>query len=77
MLARFLKLRNYVDGVAKYNDKLFVSERQWQEISELVNVLAPVREATTKLQSESLNLSDFFLIWTKCLLKIKKIETSE
>jgi hypothetical protein len=72
MLSTLLKLRTFYEKWAVNNLALFLSEEQWDAISEIVICLEPAKKAMTKLQSESVTLTDCKKIWD-----IFHLETAE
>lgn len=51
--------------------QFLLSDEEWTDVDEIINILKPFYIATMKLQSENITLSDFFGIWIS--LKIQTI----
>lgn len=77
MLKRLLELNSFCVDLAVSIKELHLSESNWVSIEKIVNILEPVKIASDVLQSEQLTITDFYNIWTKCKLKVKKIEDNE
>ena len=50
-----------------------ISKAKWREITEIHKTLKPAKMTTVALQSESLSLNDFFILWVKCYEATKQI----
>ncbi|XP_065221032.1 E3 SUMO-protein ligase ZBED1-like [Planococcus citri] len=74
MFQRLLELKPFLKKMSQSKD-LFISANQWKQIDDYITSYAPVRAAAHKLLTENVSLSEFFKIWTTCLLKTKKIGT--
>ena len=66
MLATLLRLKEFCEKWSINNPDLFLSEEQWELISEIVISLEPAKKAMTKLQPENLPLTDYRKIWEIC-----------
>lgn len=54
-----------------------LSETDWENVEQLLLILKPFYVYSTRLQSESTTLSDFYGFWTHIIIKINKIPDSE
>lgn len=74
MLKSLLACKVFTYSLAENNLDYYLAESKWDIINSLVDILAPLNEATMKLQSEQLTLSDFYGIWMQCKLRIQNSE---
>lgn len=72
MLNKLLELKPFLKKMSQPKE-LFISATLWKQISDYVSSYGPIRAALHRLQIENAPLSEFFKIWTSCLLKTKKI----
>lgn len=72
MLNSLIELRPFTDKWSMYHEDLFLSEADWNIITEIHVCLEPAKKAMTKFQRESLTLTDCYKIWDIC-----HIETAE
>lgn len=65
MLTVLLKLRPFCEKWALQQrfTNLYLSDEDWEKISEIQETLEPSKKATTKLQRENLTLTDIYKIW--------------
>jgi hypothetical protein len=75
MLAVLLKCKNFCDKWAVSNLALLLCDEDWNVISELALTLEPSKKAMTKLQSESVVLTDCRKIWDLCHIETAEIGT--
>lgn len=75
MLETLLKCKDIICylSLAENNVDLYFPESNWDKVKLIVETLQPLTEATLKLQSEQLTLSDFFGIWIECKLKLQNL----
>jgi hypothetical protein len=66
MLEVLLKLKPFCEKWCVNNPSLFLNDETWDTINELTISLEPCKKAMTKLQSESITLTDSRKIWELC-----------
>jgi len=76
MLNRLLNLKDFCTNLHDSIPQLKLSSTDWISIQNLVNILEPAHEATASLQQQQISMSDFFQIWTKCKIKVQKMNTT-
>lgn len=57
------------------NDSLNIADDLWNFMNDFTIAFKPIYDATIKLQSESLTLSDFYIVWKECELELDEIGT--
>ena len=72
MLEGVLLLRDFVLDL-KYQLKVNVTARDFDNLEDLQKVLRPARELCTRLQAEQLVIGDFFGAWLECKLRVKSV----
>lgn len=72
MLERLLEVKSYILKISR-SKELFISPAQWDQVDEFVASLKPCKTATLRLQKEEISMSEFFKIWSVCLLKTRKL----
>lgn len=74
MLKTLLQCKNLCSILAENNLEYYLPENKWIDVNLIVDTLQPLTEATLKLQSEQLTLSDFFGIWLESKIKIQNLK---
>ncbi|XP_046389430.1 uncharacterized protein LOC124158293 [Ischnura elegans] len=71
MLESLLRLKNVsAEAMKKCRRKVFLSEAEWNELSNMSSALIPCRIAIKKVQAEQLTVGDFLEAWLRCKLTI-------
>lgn len=73
MLNSLLILRPFCDKMSMLYEDIFLSESDWNIITEIHMCLEPAKKAMTKFQRESLTLMDCYKIWDICHIETAKI----
>lgn len=74
MLQRLFLFKTFCENHVDESIKL--TEVEWAEVNELVEILKPIYFATQKLQIEQLYLGDFYKIWLELTLTVKAMRNS-
>ncbi|KFM77682.1 Zinc finger BED domain-containing protein 4, partial [Stegodyphus mimosarum] len=74
MLKSLLKCKDFSSTLAEHNLDYYFADSKWVKLKLIVDTLQPLTEATLKLQSEELTLSDFYGIWTHCKIKLRNFK---
>ena len=70
MLQRILQLQSYLNDIA--NDELFLTDDEWSDLSELVQILTFPYRLTLKLQEENLCPAVFFYEWKELMFLLNE-----
>lgn len=71
MLKSLIHLRSICDDCEEVAQLL--NDDTWNDIANMILCLEPSQEATVRLQSEKITLSDFYSIWLICKNKTERI----
>lgn len=71
MLKNLIHLRSICDDCVEVAQLL--NDDTWNDIAVIISCLEPSQEATVRLQSENITLSDFYSIWLICKNKTERI----
>jgi len=63
---------HFCSTYAVANSDLYLDQKVWDSIREIVSLLEPAEVATIKLQSQNLVFGDFYHIWISCKLLVQK-----
>lgn len=74
MLKTLLECKDFSSSLAESNLDYYFAENKWLKLNLIVDTLQPLTEATLKLQSEQLTLSDFYGIWIHCKIKLRNLK---
>ncbi|GLV36174.1 hypothetical protein CBL_21482, partial [Carabus blaptoides fortunei] len=74
MLKALLECKDFSSSLAENNLDYYLAENKWEKLNFIVDTLQPLTEATLKLQSEQLTLSDFYGIWIQCKIKLRNLK---
>ncbi|GFR07586.1 zinc finger BED domain-containing protein 4 [Trichonephila clavata] len=74
MLKSLLECKDFSSSLVEHNLDYYFADSKWVKLKLIVDTLQPLTEATLKLQSEELTLSDFYGIWTHCKIKFIRPE---
>lgn len=73
MLTSLLECKDFTLALAESNLHYYFAEDKWTILKVVIDTLQPLTEATLKLQSEQLTLSDFYGIWIQCKIKLQNL----
>lgn len=72
MIDRLIELKEFCMDNRVENVEFDVPEQTWQFMSEFKEVFEPIKIATLQMQSKDMPLGDFYKIWLKLKIEIKK-----
>lgn len=64
--------KQYIANMTKNDKVCHLSESEWDFIEAFVHGFKPMAVLTNALQAEQLTLSDFYILWFRCKLALKK-----
>lgn len=70
-----VSLRNekeFIIGITKNDKDVALKEEIWKFIEDFVEGFQPVAQLTLSLQSSQITLGDFYLLWVRCKLMLKR-----
>ena len=76
MISRLTEMKEGLEEWGTSNPDLRISALQWETLESIKNVLEPIRSAVTVLQREQLTPGDFYKVWLKTKLAVKKMGNS-
>jgi hypothetical protein len=72
MLKRLVELRDFCDEYKSFDKNLSLTEDQWNKIINLLEILRPVAELTSRLQYEQLDVSQFIAFWKFAMFQLEQ-----
>lgn len=77
MLKSVHQLRSFIrdDFSASDKKKYDLTSEEWTEVEGLLEALESARIATIALQAKNLLLGDFYAVWCRCLMQLKKLDS--
>lgn len=72
MIVRLLELQEFCENKADLLKGLHITARQWVQLEEISNILKPVAQLTTRLQSEQLDVTQFVSHWKMAMFALDR-----
>lgn len=74
MLKTLLECKDFISYLAEGNLDCYFAEKKWVKLYIIIDTLQPLSEATLRLRTEHLTLSDFYGIWIECKIKLRNLQ---
>lgn len=75
MIERLIELKDFCQAKAPQLQGLKISDKQWDSLKELLIVLKPIAQLTTRLQSEQLDVTQFVNFWKMTMFVLEQQKT--